>query len=80
MKKFLFSIGKKSKKAFQSQLESKKKDKVLEDYWRFIENNIKFFESNPRLAIMTRSLAKMDRERKKTIFKKAESFVEQNTL
>ena len=49
-------------------------------YWRFIENNIKFFESNPRLAIMTRSLAKMDRERKKTIFKKAESFVEQNTL
>ena len=49
-------------------------------YWRFIENNIKFFESNPRLAIMTRSLAKMDSERKKTIFKKAESFIEQNSF
>ena len=49
-------------------------------YWRFIENNIKFFESNPRLAIMTRSLAKMDSERKKTIFKKAELFIEQNSF
>ncbi len=49
-------------------------------YWRFIENNIKFFESNPRLDIMTRSLAKMDSERKKTIFKKAELFIEQNSF
>ena len=41
MKKFLLTIGKKSKKAFESQLESKKKNKVLEDYWRLIEKNKK---------------------------------------
>ena len=48
-------------------------------YWRFIENNIKFFESNPRLAIMTRSLSKMNKDRKKLIFKKAEEFIDKNT-
>ncbi len=41
MKKFLLTIGKKSKKAFQGQLDSKKKNKVLEDYWRLIEKNKK---------------------------------------
>ena len=49
-------------------------------YWRFVNKNIKFFESNPRLAVMTRSLEKMNKERKSTIFKKAENFIEQNTL
>lgn len=48
-------------------------------YWRFIENNIKFFESNPRLAVMTRSLSKMNKDRKKLIFKKAEEFIDKNT-
>ena len=48
-------------------------------YWRFIENNIKFFESNPRLSIMTRSLSKMNKDRKKLIFKKAEEFIDKNT-
>jgi len=48
-------------------------------YWRFIENNIKFFKSNPRLAIMTRSLSKMSEDRKKLIFKKAEEFIDKNT-
>ena len=36
---------------------------------RFVEKNIKFFESNPRLAVMTRSLTNMNEERKKTILK-----------
>ena len=49
-------------------------------YWRFVDKNIDFFKSNPRLAVMTRSLEKMDKERKKTIFKKAEIFIEENTI
>ncbi len=48
-------------------------------YWRFVEKNIKFFESNPRLAVMTRSLTNMNKERKKTIFKSAEEFIDRNT-
>ena len=49
-------------------------------YWRFVERNLKFFESNPRLAVMTRSLSNMKVDRKKMIFKKAEEFIEENTL
>ena len=49
-------------------------------YWRFVEKNINFFKSNPRLAVMTRSLEKMNKERKKDIFKKAEIFIKENTL
>ena len=48
-------------------------------YWRFIDKNIKFFESNPRLSVMTRSLAKMEKDRKKMIFMKAEEFIKKNT-
>ncbi len=48
-------------------------------YWRFVEKNIKFFESNPRLAVMTRSLTNMNKERKKTIFRSAEEFIDRNT-
>ena len=33
----------------------------------------------PRLALHTRSLNKMPNERKETIFKKAESFITENT-
>tara|TARA_Y100000766_G_C18564936_1_gene439519 strand:- start:423 stop:629 length:207 start_codon:yes stop_codon:yes gene_type:complete len=49
-------------------------------YWRFVEKNIKFFESNPRLAVMTRSLNNMKPERKKLIFKKASEFIKTNTI
>ena len=49
-------------------------------YWRFVEKNINFFKSNPRLAVMTRSLEKMNKERKKNIFKKAEIFIKENTI
>ncbi len=48
-------------------------------YWRFVEKNIKFFESNPRLAVMTRSLNNMKPDRKKLIFKKANEFIKTNT-
>ena len=41
MKKLLINIGKKSKKAFSNQINSKKKDKILKDYYRLIEKNKK---------------------------------------
>ena len=41
MKNLLISIGKRSKKAFDHQLNSKKKDKVLKDYYQLIEKNKK---------------------------------------
>ena len=42
MKNLLINIGKKSKKAFINKLSSKKKDKVLKDYYHLIEKNRKF--------------------------------------
>ena len=41
MKNFLINIGKKSKKAFTCKLSSKKKDKVLKDYYYLINKNRK---------------------------------------
>ena len=41
MKKLLINIGKKSKKAFNKELSSKKKDKVLRDYCQLINKNRK---------------------------------------
>ena len=41
MKNLLFNIGKKSKKAFSNQINSKKKDKILKDYYLLIEKNRK---------------------------------------
>jgi len=41
MKDKLIQIGKKSKKAFSSQLNTKKKNKILEDYWKLIYKNKK---------------------------------------
>ncbi len=48
-------------------------------YWSFIERNKDFFSSNPRLGMMVRTLEKMDKERKKEIFKAAEDFVKSTT-
>ena len=48
-------------------------------YWKFIENNRDFFATNPRLALMIRSLDKMNVERKNKIFHAAEKFIEKNT-
>ncbi len=41
MKKILFNIGKKSRKAFSLQVSSKKKDKVLKNYFQLIKRNKK---------------------------------------
>ena len=41
MKKSLINIGKKSKKAFLQQPNTKKKNKVLEDYYKLIKKNKK---------------------------------------
>jgi deoxyribodipyrimidine photolyase-related protein len=44
-------------------------------YWRFIDKQRAFFESNPRMAVMTKSLDKMDPDRKHRIFTKAGQFI-----
>ncbi len=49
-------------------------------YWRFIEKNEVFFKSNPRSSMMVVMLKKMKDERKRIIFKKAEEFINHNTL
>ena len=49
-------------------------------YWRFTEKNRRFYESNPRLSMNVRNLDKMDKNRKKIIFTKAEQFINDNTL
>jgi deoxyribodipyrimidine photolyase-related protein len=49
-------------------------------YWKFTEKNRKFYENNPRLALLTRSLDKLEPSRKKHIFKQAENFIKQNTI
>ena len=41
MKNLLINIGKKSKKAFVHKLSSKKKNKVLKDYYHLIDKNRK---------------------------------------
>ena len=41
----------------------------------FIDKQRAFFESNPRMAVMTKSLDKMDAERKCRIFTKAGQFI-----
>ena len=41
MKNLLINIGNNSKKAFSNQINSKKKDKILKDYYRLIEKNKK---------------------------------------
>ena len=49
-------------------------------YWRFTEKHRDFYESNPRLSILTRSLDKMDPERKEKIFGLADDFIKKNSL
>ncbi len=49
-------------------------------YWMFMSDNISFFKSNPRLAILVKSLERMNENRKKMIFEKANHFIEKKTL
>ena len=48
-------------------------------YWRFINKNRKFFQTNPRLNMMVVIYDKMKDERKKYIIKKANQFIHDNT-
>ncbi len=48
-------------------------------YWRFTQNNRKFYESNPRLSMVIRNLDRMDVEKKERIFNKADEFINKNT-
>jgi deoxyribodipyrimidine photolyase-related protein len=48
-------------------------------YWSFIEKQRNFFSKNPRLAVMLRTLDKMDPKRKKRIYKVAQEYKERLT-
>ena len=48
-------------------------------YWSFISKHSEFFRSNPRLSLMTRSLDKMNKDKKERIFKIAEDFISSTT-
>ncbi len=48
-------------------------------YWRFIDKHREFFQGNPRLALMTRALDRLDPERRTRIFGAAEDFIERVT-
>lgn len=48
-------------------------------YWLFINDNQKFFSSNPRLGLMINSLNKMKPERKEYLFDLANTFISKNT-
>lgn len=45
-------------------------------YWRFIERHRDFFAGNYRMAMMTRSLDKMNKEKKERLFTAAERFLD----
>ena len=49
-------------------------------YWKFINDNIDFFKSNPRLFIMSKMLEKIPVERKINLFNKGENFIAKNTF
>ena len=49
-------------------------------YWIFMKDNIAFFKSNPRLAILVKSLKRMNENRKQIIFEKGNDFIEKKTL
>lgn len=49
-------------------------------FWRFIEKHDDFFSKNPRLAIMSKNLERMQADRKEMLWKAADAFLERNTL
>ena len=49
-------------------------------YWKFIDDHRQFFNSNPRLSLVVRSLDKIKPERKEKIYKSANKFIEQHTV
>ena len=61
MKNFLYRIGKKSRKAFSSQLNTKTKNKVLKDYLSLIDKNRKLIlnENKKDILIAKKKLKKI---------------------
>jgi hypothetical protein len=45
-----------------------------------MDDNVSFFKSNPRLAILVISLEKMNTDRKELIFGKANDFINTKTI
>ena len=45
-------------------------------YWRFVEKHLDFFNQNPRMRMMTKTLHNMDPDRKNKIFDKANTFID----
>jgi deoxyribodipyrimidine photolyase-related protein len=48
-------------------------------YWSFIKNNLDYFKTNPRLAVMPRALERLKPERTELIFSAANKFIEEKT-
>lgn len=48
-------------------------------YWRFIDKHQKFFSKNPRMKMMMSALDRMDKDKKKRIFKAANNFIKEHT-
>ena len=48
-------------------------------YWRFVANNLEELNANPRIALMTRGLARMDPARKQRLLAAAEAFLQRTT-
>lgn len=48
-------------------------------FWRFIENNSKFFAKNPRMNMMVKLLEKMDPSKKKNLLAQADEFIRTKT-
>ena len=49
-------------------------------YWSFVRDHREFFEKNPRSKMMTRTLDRLDPERKARIFELGAEFIERVTL
>ena len=49
-------------------------------YWRFIDKHRDFFSSNYRMSMMVKLFDKMDKEKKKRIFTKANEFIKKVTI
>ena len=48
-------------------------------YWSFIKNNLDYFKTNPRLAVMPRALERLKDERKELIFSASKNFLKEKT-
>lgn len=44
-------------------------------FWRFIDRHRDFYQKNPRLSMMVRTLDKMDKKKAAALFKKADAFI-----